>query len=116
TATNVAIDPSKIITRENLLDDRRFALKGWKGDLNQTRITDLAGNDIAHVLIPKSEGGVMTLAQPTRPFIIKSKTPPLITLVEHADTVLPGGLVVTPSSAPSGGGLAPAVWFRLVCS
>ena len=116
TTTKVAIDPSKTITRENLLGDRRFALKGWKGDLNQTRITDLAGNDITHYLVPKSEGGAMTLAQPTRPFIIKSRTPPLVTLVEHADTVLPGGLVVAPSSGPNGSEPSSAVWFRLVCS
>ena len=116
TATKAAFDPTKTITRENLLGDRRFALKGWKGDLNQTRLTDLAGNDIANFLVPKSEGGVMTLAQPTRPFIIKSKTPPLVTLVEHADTILPGGLVVAPSSGQTGSGAVSAVWFRLVCS
>jgi len=115
-ATKASIDPSKIITKENLLGDRRFVLKGWKGDLNQTRITDLAGNDIANYLVPKSENGVMTLAQPTRPFIIKSKTPALVTLVEQADTVLPGGLVVAPSPGPNASGAASAVWFRLVCS
>ncbi len=111
-AAKATIDPTKTITRENLLGDRRFELKGWKGDLNQTRITDLAGNDIASYLVPKSEGGVMTLAQPTRPFIIKSKTPALVRLVEHADTVLPGGLVV----ATNGSEATSAVWFRLVCS
>ncbi|HEY4249382.1 MAG TPA: hypothetical protein VGM64_21350 [Lacunisphaera sp.] len=115
TAAKIAIDPTKIITRENLFGDRRFALKGWKGDLSQTRITDLAGNDIASYLAPKLEGGVVTLAQPTRPFIIKSKTPPLVTLADHADTVLPGGLVVAPSSGANGSGVS-AVWFRLVCS
>ena len=115
TAAKASLDLTKAITKKELVGDRRFALKGWKGDLKEAYITDLAGNDIASVLAPKTEAGVVTLAQPMRPFIIKPKTPQLITLNANADTVLPGGLVLALSPAPDGGGPTRAIWFRLFC-
>lgn len=107
---------AKVITKKDLVGDHRFTLKGWKGDLTEAKITDLAGNDIAGILAPQTVGEKTTMAQPTQPFVIKSRKPPLVALNAINETMLPGGLVVALSPAPDGGGAATAVWFRLFCS
>jgi hypothetical protein len=116
TTNRPPLEAMKTITKSDLIGDRRFTLKGWKGDLKETWFTDLSGNDIASILTPKSSGGMVTLSEPTRPFIVKPKATQLVALNERADTILPGGLVVAHSDGSGGSGAASAIWFRLVCS
>lgn len=111
-----AFDATALITKKELVTDHRFALKGWKGELKDAKIIDLAGNDISGILAPKTDGGLLTLAQPMRPFIVKTRTPQAVALGTHGETMLPGGMVLALSPAPDGGGPTTAIWFRLFCS
>ena len=104
-----------LVIKKEQVRDKRFALKGWKGDLKDARITDLAGNDIAGLLAPKNEIGSVTLAQPMQPFLMKTRAPQRVTLNDQNDTMLPGGMVMALSAAPDHGDVK-AIWFRLFCS
>jgi hypothetical protein len=104
------------ITKKELVRNRRFVLKGWKGKITDAWIIDLAGNDITGLLAPKSENGIVTLAQPIRPFVMKTRVPQTVAWNGQSETMLPGGLVLPLSPAPDGGGPARAIWFRLFCS
>ena len=111
-----ASDATAAITKKELIRDQRFTLKGWKGEIKDAWIVDLAGNDIGGLLAPKAENGGMTLAQPIRPFVIKSRLPQIVPLNGQSETMLPGGLVLPLVAAPDRGGPTTAVWFRLFCS
>jgi len=112
--TRSSPDARLAITRDELVGKRRFVLKGWTGDLADATITDLAGNEISETLAPKTESAGVTMAQPTQPFIVKTRTLRTIRLNHQGETSLPGGLVMA-VSAPGDGGGAAAVWFRLFC-
>lgn len=92
---SAARSPARRETAKRALSDHRIALKGWKGNLKESAILDLDGNDVASVLAPRAEGGVVTLAQPARPFVIKPREPQPVTLAEKHETVLPAALVAT---------------------
>jgi hypothetical protein len=109
-------DAMSAITKKELVRDQRFTLKGWKGEIKDAWIVDLAGNDIAGILAPKTENGAVTMALPIRPFVIKSRLPQAVAWDAQSETMLPGGLVLALSAAPDRGGPAKAIWFRLFCS
>jgi len=116
TAIRATPDATALIIKKEQVRDKRFTLKGWKGDLKDAKITDLAGNDIAGILSPKTENGSVTMAQPMQPFVMKTRAPQRVTLNAQNDTMLPGGLVLALSPAPDGGGPTTAIWFRLFCA
>ena len=115
TAVRIAPDVSTLIIKKEQVRNQRFTLKGWKGDLKDARITDLAGNEITALLAPKTESGAITMAQPMQPFVMKTRTPQKVALSEQSETMLPGGLVLALSAAPDHGDTK-AIWFRLFCS
>ncbi len=114
TTTRINPDVMSAITKKELVRDQRFVLKGWKSDLKGTRVIDLAGNDISGLLAPKIENGVVTMAQPIRPFIMKSRVPQTVALNAQTDTVLPGGMIM--ALPADHGSPVKAIWFRLFCS
>ena len=114
-ALRITPDVSTLIIKKEQVRNQRFTLKGWKGNLKDTRITDLAGNEITALLAPKTESGAVTMAQPTQPFVMKNRTPQKVALNEQNETMLPGGLVLALSAAPDRGDTK-AIWFRLFCS
>lgn len=116
TAIRVTPDLSTVVIKKEQVRDTRFTLKGWKGELKDARMIDLAGNDITGLLAPKTERGVVTMAQPQHPFVMKTRTPQAVALNEQNDTMLPGGLVLALSPGPDHGGPANVFWFRLFCS
>jgi len=116
TTTRLATDTMATITKKELIRDQRFVLKGWKSDLKDTRVIDLAGNDISALLAPKSENGAVTMAQSIRPFVMKSRVPQAVALNGQNDTVLPGGMIMALAPQAEHGGPVKAIWFRLFCS
>lgn len=107
-------DMSLVITKDQVRKNR-FALRGWKGDFKDVRISDLMGNDISGLLAARPESGTITMAQPMQPFVMKPRTPQKVVLNEQSETMLPGGLVMALSAAPDHGDTK-AIWFRLFCS
>ena len=111
-----ALDAATLTIKKESVTNRRFALKGWKGELTDAKITDLAGNDITGLLAPKTDAGVLTMAQPLRPFIMKTRKAQAVALSPQGETMLPGGMVLTSAPLRESGGTATAIWFRLFCS
>ena len=114
--TRINPDVMSAITKKELVRDQRFVLRGWKSDLKDTRVIDLAGNDISGLLAPKTENGAVTMAQPIRPFVMKSRVPQSVALNGQSDTILPGGMIMAWSPQAEHGGPVKAIWFRLFCS
>ena len=112
-AARLTTDATTLILRKDQVREKnRFTLKGWKGDLTEAKITDLAGNDISSLLAPKTERGAVTLAQSLQPFIMKTRRPQTVAFTDQSETMLPGGLVQTFTAE----NVTKAIWFRLFCS
>lgn len=115
-ATVNATLATKALTKEKLVANKRFVLEGWQGKLADTKITDLAGNDVAATLAPRSEGAGVTLAVATVPFLMKPRAVQTMAFSSEKETVLPGGMVRPPPAKPEAGGRTKSVWYQLTCS
>ncbi len=94
--------------------ERRAIVEGLTEPIQNLKVTDLAGRDIAAEVEPRTDRGVVTMNLGVqKPIVLKPRTIGTVVLKANERLVLPGGVIVPHAPQPEGGGAVKPAWFRL---
>ncbi len=90
----------------------RVRVEGLADQLNNVRITDLSGREVAGELDPQRDGAAVLLRARTEPLLVRMRAIQELEPVTGQKVVLPGGMIV-PTRRPDGTPSDQAAWYRL---